>query len=146
MEDLYGDRGGCRQGGSIGGLHDRNQTLRFATVAGQIMSRTWSTNTHPFQLIYLTLMFGHPFSDAIRIPECPYCQLVENPYLREDVKVPKPLWFLFVAVGVEVGCFCEVLTSGIFIPNIETASMSVYWRGGRKYERLTRGRDVMRST
>lgn len=78
--------------------------------------------TYPFQLIRLALVFRHPLSHAIGIPECPYGQLMENPDFGEDVKVSKPLGLLVVTVRVEGWRFGKVLPTGVFIPDIVTVS------------------------
>lgn len=63
-------------------------------------------------------MIGHTFPYAIRIPERPHSELVQDSDLLKDVELAKLLGFLFVAVRVEMRSLGLVLASGILVPDV----------------------------
>lgn len=80
---------------------------------------------YPFCLFGL-LLFGHLIANAVRVPECPYRQLVEDTDLGENIKMQELVWFFLVTEGIGgIGCFRIVLASGVLIEIVEAANMVV---------------------
>lgn len=80
---------------------------------------------YPFCLLGL-LLFGHLVADAVRVPECPYRQLVEDADLGENIEMQELVWFFLVTEGIGgIGCFRIVLASGVLIEIVEAVNTVV---------------------
>src|SRR4051794_13849757 len=77
---------------------------------------------YPFCLLGF-LLLGHLVTNAVRVPECPYRQLVEDMDLGEDIKMQELVWFFLVAEGIGgIGRFRIVLASGVLVEIVEAAN------------------------
>lgn len=80
---------------------------------------------YPFCLLGF-LLFGHLVANAVRVPECPYRQLVEDTDLGENIEIQELVWFFIVTEGIsDIRCFRIVLASGVFIEIVESANIVV---------------------
>lgn len=88
------------------------------------LSRTKSRSelAYPFCLVGF-LLLGHLVANAVRVPECPYRQLMEDTDLGKDIKFQELVRFFIISEGVgNVCCFRIVLASGVFVEIIKPAS------------------------
>ena len=114
-------RSGCRLVHSIVDRHHRNQAPRHAIAGQTVIAHVASNRTHPFSLVSLAWLIHHFFSHAVRVPERPDCELMQDSDLSENVEIPKPLGFFVVTIRIEVGSLGQVLSPGIFIPDVIAA-------------------------
>ena len=122
MADQYGDRADCHLGYNSISLHDRNLVPQCANLksATSVKHKTIPNSTHPLRLIHLPLLW-HLIADAIRVPKRPYCQLMKDAKLQEDVELGKLIGNLIVPERVkEMRCFGIILTSRVFVKIVES--------------------------
>ena len=116
---------GCRQARSMNAPRGPSQTLQYAgdgqyaTIRSQ---RATQERTYPFCLLGL-LLFGHLVANAVRVPECPYRQLVEDTKLGENIEMQKLVGFFIVSKGIDfIGCFRIILAPSVLIEIVESAN------------------------
>lgn len=117
----------CRLGHSMNAPRGPSQTLQYAGEGQFAIIRVKGIQeiAYPFCL-FRFLLFGHLVANAVRVPECPYRQLVEDTDLGENIEIQELIWFFIVAEGISgIRCFRIVLASGVFIEIVESANTVV---------------------
>jgi hypothetical protein len=66
------------------------------------MSHTRHTATYPVGLQSVCGRFRHPLLNPIRVPEDPYCELMQDTNFEANVEVSEVLEVFFGAIGAEV--------------------------------------------
>lgn len=84
---------------------------------------------HPFCLLGL-LLLGHPVANAVRIPKCPYRELMKDANLGKHVEIQELVRFLFIAERVRsIRRLRIVLAAGVLIEIVEAVNrvLSMKW-------------------
>lgn len=123
--DQCDGKDGCRQARSMNAPRGPSQTLQYAREGQYATIRSQKATqelTYPFCLLGF-LLFGHLVANAVRVPECPYRQLVEDTDLGENIEIQELVGFFIVAEGIGfIGCFRIILASGVLIEIVESAN------------------------